>query len=370
MNQATLKKLFRAGRLFEPAYAGIMRLREGLYRRNILRVRRVRVPVISIGNLLMGGTGKTPHVIAVCNFLQKQGVLPAVVTRGYGGKAGKGPLVVSDGTRVIADPASSGDEAFMMAQAMPGVPVVAGSNRYEATETAVERCGAQAIVLDDGFQHMALHRNRNVVLIPASHPFGNNHVFPGGELREPASALARATCLVITGCEQSGDAHVEFLRKRLYEMAPGIPVFLSRNVVKGIRMVCSPGAQEKTEALEPGTSSNTSVFAFCGIGSPESFFATIRNAGFRLCGTMTFRDHHNYSENDLDEISRQARDAGASAIITTAKDAVKISGTSCVGCLSHVKNSAGPPIHVLEIAAVPEQGFWHHIALGIDATTA
>ena len=360
MNRATIEKLFLAGRIFEPAYSALMRLREKLYQNGFFHSHRVKVPVISIGNLLMGGTGKTPHVIALCRFFQDHDVVPAVVTRGYGGRAGKGPLVVSDGRNVLAHASDAGDEAFMMARAMPGVAVIAGSSRVTGADAAIREYGAEVVILDDGFQHMGLYRECNIVLVPAVRPFGNLHVFPGGELREPLSALKRATCIVITGCEQADDSSITSLRDMLHKNVPGVPVFLSRNVIQSI----APAGKIDSNSLHTANSPDISdkpVFAFCGIGNPESFFSILKQTGFNLCGSMIFKDHYKYSHGDLVEIQDSARKAGAAAIITTAKDGVKIAPLLTD---SHVY--AGHdllPVKVLEIKAMPDPGLFHHVRI-------
>ena len=373
MTRAVLEKLFYAGRIIEPAYAGLMGLRASCYQRGWFRTMRVSVPVISIGNLLMGGTGKTPHVIALCRFLQKQGILPAVVTRGYGGRAGRGPLVVSDGRVIRSDADTAGDEPVMMAESLPGIPVIAGSERYAGAQAAIRHFEARVIVLDDGFQHMGLFRDRDVVLIPARAPFGNSHVFPAGELREPVSALRRATCLLVTGCEQVTDSEVTFLKHRLFTTVPGIPVFISRTVPAGLRLLFSAergtsgrDASEGYKRLPAEDWKVKPVLAFCGIGSPESFFTMLSRNGFCVCSTISFRDHHRYTPADLEKIASEAKNAGAAAIITTAKDAVKIEAMSGNTSTTGSTGYGHLPVLVLEMNSVPEQGFWNHILLSAE----
>ncbi len=370
MDQKHLNMLFRAGRVFEPLYAGLMSMRSRLYSRGILKIHRPDIPVISIGNLSMGGTGKTPHVIACCRFLRKQGIKPAVVTRGYGGKAGKGPLVVSDGSDLFADAGTAGDEVFMMARMLDGVIIVAGSCRYQGAVTA-RQLGAEAIVLDDGFQHMALYRDRDVLLLPASEPFGNRHVFPGGDLREPISALKRATCILVTGCEQVSEGSVTLLREEIHSLVDNAPVFTSFNRIKG---VCLVGEKD---VYRPGTPEfekwrKTPVLAFCGIGRPQSFTSILtRNGdgfGFNVKDTVSFKDHHVYNRNDIEALYKKAEELGASALVTTAKDAVKVM-EYCRGIKGDGIQTASPiPILVLEVEAVPEDGFYRHVMQAICFT--
>lgn len=355
MSSILLDALFMAGRLFEPVYVRVMRARSALYRTGLKKTGRAGVPVISVGNLLMGGTGKTPHVIAICRYLQSSGRKPAVVTRGYGGRAGKGPLVVSDRSGIKATVRSAGDEPLMMAEQMPGIPVVAGSYRYGGAETAVRDHGADTIVLDDGFQHIALHRDLDIVLIPAIRPMGNGHLFPAGELRESPAALNRAHCIIITGCEQVPDAETELLRRELHETTPSVPVFTSRNRPAGLRMISNTVQDTVISGMFP---SGIKLFAICAIGTPDFFYNMLEQNEFLICGTMAFRDHHFYTLSDLKRIYHTASESGADAIVTTAKDGVK---------LTLLTDKAGDnrwgsmPVYVLEMEAAPEKGFWRHV---------
>ncbi len=365
MKDSVIQRLFVAGRIMEPVYSTLMRIRARLYERGVFSTYRPGVPVISIGNLLMGGTGKTPHVIAACDFLMRQGLRPAVVTRGYGGKAGKGPLVVSDHNKVCSDAVTAGDEPFMMARQMPGVPVIAGSDRCACAICATEQLGAEVIVLDDGFQHMSLCRDRDVVLVPAKRPFGNGHVFPGGYLREPLDALKRATCIVITGCQQVPAEQVRMLGHRLQAMVHGIPVFHSTYAIKGIRPLRME-AIEGSSQPSPHDLSEIPLLAVCAIGMPESFFETLRGCGLTVCATMSFRDHHSYTTEDVRKIVEQASSSGAKAVITTAKDSVKIS-TILQDTSMGIANAHGIslPVYVLDIQAEPDQGFYEHISMAL-----
>ncbi|MHB8151111.1 MAG: tetraacyldisaccharide 4'-kinase, partial [Desulfobulbia bacterium] len=168
-----------------------------------MKSQRLPVPVISIGNLTLGGTGKTPMVRYVTRLLLDRGVRPAIVSRGYGGKAAGRINIVADRTKTLLPPEMAGDEPFMLAEVLPGVPVLTGSQRARVARHAVEAFGANLIVMDDGFQHLALRRDLDLVLFSARTLLGNGRVFPGGELREPLSALGRAHAFVITGVDAS-----------------------------------------------------------------------------------------------------------------------------------------------------------------------
>ncbi|HSH13716.1 MAG TPA: tetraacyldisaccharide 4'-kinase, partial [Desulfurivibrionaceae bacterium] len=179
---------FRIGRPLAPLYAGMMRLRAEAYQRGWLASERLSVPVVSVGNLTMGGTGKTPMVIEVVRLLQALGKRAAVVSRGYGGLA-RGPVnLVSDGERIWMAAAEAGDEPLLLAESLPGVPVLTGVRRVLVARYAIEKLGAEVVVLDDGFQHLPLHRDLDLVLFKGPDFLGNGRVFPGGDLREPLSA--------------------------------------------------------------------------------------------------------------------------------------------------------------------------------------
>ncbi len=350
--------LLGAGRLFEPLYSRLMLVRARLYQRGVFPVFRAPVPVVSIGNLLMGGTGKTPHVKAVCGYLCSRGFRPAVIIRGYGGRAGRGPLVVSDRRNVHASPEAAGDEPVMLARELSGVPVVAGSDRAAGSRLAVEELEADVLVLDDGFQHMALFRDVDIVLVPAVNPFGNGHVFPGGMLREPPEALCRASCLLITGREQVSDAEALGLRQGLQELCPELPVFDSKVRAARIATVCGkPGAN----AVPPAK-----VAALSAIGNPEGFSRTLEKAGIRPVLVLSYPDHHGYTVSDLKRICRRVKASGADAVIITAKDAVKIEP------LVEEMRSAGkdiPDFFVLHVEAVPDSGLWRHIDVRLSEYT-
>lgn len=314
--------LFGIGRPLGPLYGGLVRLRATAYRRGWLPSLRLPVPVISVGNLTMGGTGKTPMVIEVVRQLQALGRRPVVVSRGYGGEAREPVNLVSDGDRILLDAAAAGDEPRLLAESLPGVPVVTGVRRVLAAQYAVEQLGAEVIVLDDGFQHLALHRDLDLVLFKGPDFLGNCRVFPGGDLREPRSALARASAFVLVATEDSCDSSGagEF-RDYLEYAFPGRPVF--------------PAAY-RFGSLLPGNSLAVaqgdrvgSSFAFCGLARPELFRQALSGFVGDLLGFQAFADHHPYSAADLADLVRQAGRQGAGTLVTTAKDLVKLRHLDC-----------------------------------------
>jgi tetraacyldisaccharide 4'-kinase len=349
LKDSTLSLLLALGRPLSPAYSTLMKIRAWAYRNGYIATKRLSCPVISIGNLSLGGTGKTTHVLAIANWLKSQGIRPAVVSRGYGGRAGRGPLVVTDGTNVLVSQRDAGDEPVMMAEALSNIPVVVGSDRYAGGRLAIERFGAQAIVLDDGFQHMALFRDVDLVLLPAINFFGTRWVFPGGDLREPVSALSRATAILLTRAETLSSADQEIGRRELQTMVPGRPVFLSE--MRAMRFLSMEGKVEAADALagEP-------LFAVCALAGPEFFFLILEELETDLRGKVAFPDHYSYKRDDLSKLMAQAGKRGAKALVTTHKDRVKIEP------IWRELAASGEellPIRVLEIEARPEEGFWN-----------
>ena len=311
--------LFWFGRIFSPAYSLVMRLRAFLYRKNIfLKSRRLSVPVISIGNLTLGGTGKTPMVRYVIRMLSDCGFRPAIVSRGYGGKAAAGVNIVADGARMLLNPEMAGDEPFMLAQALPGVPVLTGHKRVRVAEHAIEAFGVNLIVMDDGFQHLALNRDLDLVLFSAGTLLGNGRVFPGGELREPFSALGRAQAFVITGVDSDNRAQAEEFQRSLQRVFPKKPVFLGEYLPHGIWHSRQGKACTLVEARK------SPVLAFAGIANPDSFRQTLRQQNFSVAGFKEFKDHHCYTPQDVAALVSAAGACGALALITTEKDFVKL----------------------------------------------
>jgi len=297
-------------------YGLAIRLRNALYDRGLLRVQRLPVPVVSVGNLTVGGTGKTPLVIHLAGFLRKHGHRPAILSRGYGGRP-RGPVeVVSDGERVLCEPGVCGDEPFMMARRLPGVPVLTGPERFLTGRDAVDRFGADVLLLDDGFQHRRLHRDADIVLIHARRPFGNGRLLPGGPLREPLAALKRARWIVRSGPGPAGGG------KEVPPVLPGYDRPVLRAFYRPSRLIRAAGG----EVLPPGFLEGKRLCAFAGIGSPEAFRRTLESLGATVAAFPAYPDHHRFRREDLDEIRRTGAAGDASWYVTTEKDAVRLSG--------------------------------------------
>ncbi len=296
-------------------YNAATRTRLLAYRRGWLRVAKLAAPVISVGNLTTGGTGKTPLVEWVCRAVATEGKRVCVLTRGYGRANPQSQVVVSNGSELLADAPLAGDEPRLLAEKLIGVAaVIANPNRSAAGSWAIENLGSEVFVLDDGFQHLELARDLDIVTLDATSPLGNGRLLPYGRLREPVAGLSRAGCVVITRTEQVADW--KSVKETVQRFAEGIAVFSSRMVTASVHPLSGEPA---TADLTPQPAG-----AFCGVGNPESFFEHLRRDGHSLVFKRAFADHHRYQQTDIDALIAEAKSRGCSALITTAKDATKL----------------------------------------------
>ena len=292
-------------------FGAVVRLRAWCYRKGILRVRRLNSVVVNVGNLTVGGTGKTPMVIWLVERLIARDKRVGVLTRGYHGflsrlsrNAPRTQLGYHRPELVY------GDEVCLFLRRLPPPPqfmIGVGADRY-ARGRELERQGVEWFVLDDGFQHLQLARDVDIVLLDATEPFGGGHLLPAGRLREPKSALARADMVVIT--RSSHAPAVETIVQR-YSNAP---IFYAQTELEGISR-----AMGVVVTPEPDWAAKK-LFAFCGIGNPAAFFEDLHRWGLQIAGTAVFRDHHHYSQRDADELERCALASGAEALVCTEKD--------------------------------------------------
>jgi tetraacyldisaccharide 4'-kinase len=289
----------RRGGLLSGAYGRITRLRRAWYARPARR-RRLHHRVISVGNLSMGGSGKTPVVAALARLLRDRGERPVILTRGYGRRdTTEGVLVVSDGLRVLEPVTRSGDEPQLLARTLPGVPVLVSADRYIAGLLGEQQFGATVSILDDGFQHVQLERDIDLLLVSPADL--EDRVLPAGRLREPLEAARFADALLVPGTEDDVAAVTAAVEH--HDAFRVVPHF--------------------AEPMGPRRRDGRTVVAFAGIARPERFFAALRSLGFDVARELTFRDHHWYTTRDVDEIQSAARETNASLIVTTEKDAVR-----------------------------------------------
>jgi tetraacyldisaccharide 4'-kinase len=294
-------------KLLSLPYRSAVAARNRLYDRGIFRQEKLPCPVISVGNLTVGGTGKTPTVILLATLLRDKGRRPAVLSRGYGGSAQARVNTVSDGKRILTRWRQSGDEPVLIAGTVPGVPVLTGPRRILTGRVAVERFGADVLILDDAFQHRALFRDLDIVMLDAARPFGNGSLLPRGPLREPQEALHRAHLFIRTGRMEREDASL-----------PPLPTFRGVHRPRELVEAATGRALPLTELK------GAKVFAFAGIGSPEAFRQSLTALGAQIVSFRAFPDHHPYTLDDLEALRSQAGKCGAGWIVTTEKDGVRL----------------------------------------------
>ncbi len=322
-------------------YGGVVEARRKLYTAGIVPVRRAAVPVVCIGNLSVGGTGKTPMVEFLARMMPAWGLWPGIVSRGYKRSTPAEQVVlVSDGTEIFATPDQGGDEPVLLAHMLRGIAVAVCADRAKACAELTSAGLCDSIILDDGFQHLKLHRECDIVLVDATVDLGKTRMLPFGTRREPLSALRRATCVVHTKVA-SPDAIApqnDYYRKnraKVSKIAPWVPQFATRFLPEGLVRI--GGAEDDSGDLDLGDLPGLRVMAFAGIARPENFFDTLRTLGCDVVG-KSFEDHQSYEYIDVARILDSAMEDKCDAVITTAKDAVK---------LLDMELPSEPPIYML-----------------------
>lgn len=305
-----------AGYLPAKIYEGGVRLRHLFYRRGILKAHRLPEPVISIGNLTVGGTGKTPMVELTARLLQMQEERPVVLLRGYRGKPPQDVNLVSDGERILLGPEQAGEEAVLLAENLRGVPVIVGKDRAHCGRWAVRRFAPCVLVLDDGYQHLRLDRDLNVLLLDATDTFGGARMLPLGRLREPLEALQRAEVILVTRADRPFDD--PFVRKVVRHFNKSAPLMYAYHEVTAACDLEGKATVPLTQLV------GKPVAALAGIGKPGLFFEDLAHYQIPVMKEFVFPDHHFYNEVELARCVREAREARAKALITTQKDAIKL----------------------------------------------
>jgi len=277
--------------------------------------------IISVGNITVGGTGKTPAVQWIARMLQAHGVQVAVVARGYGGAMSKIGALVADGAHTLLDARQAGDEPVLHARSLPGVPVIIGRDREAGVRRAVE-LGAEVVVLDDGFQYWSLYRDFDLVLLDARLPFGNGRLLPVGRLREPPETLQRANAILLT---RVGDASPSQLQstKEAVAARTAAPIFESNHAPVGLR------DERSGEPIDLERLQQLPVLALSAIADNDSFVQSLAHHGAHVVHAEVRRDHHRWTASELQRAVAQALQHGAEAIVTTEKDAVKIDSAWC-----------------------------------------
>jgi len=323
--------------LLSRLYGFIVSLRVLLYQRGALSSQQLPHPVISVGNLTVGGTGKTPLVSFLAQILKKAGYQPIILTRGYKGRTPTPVLTVSDGKKILCGWEESGDEPLLLARNLEGVPVVVSKNRYQAGRSFQRDFPDPIIyILDDGYQHLQLKRNLNILLLDATDPFGGEQLLPLGRLRESTRGLKRADAIIITR------SHIPFemeaVNQHIRKWNPWAPISYFHHDVISLYDL-KTGEQKSIHGVF-----GEKVIALAAIGNPGVFLSDLEHYQMKIQDRFIFRDHHPYTQSDLDGVLGRLTDLQAAMVITTQKDSIR---------LEHL-NFQESQIFVLEIEAVPE----------------
>jgi tetraacyldisaccharide 4'-kinase len=315
---------------------GMVKLRRWFYSKGVLCAKHLPCKVISVGNVVVGGSGKTPAVVAIARML-KECMDPglAVLSRGYHSTS-RGPAVVSDGGNVLLNAAEAGEEPYLLSRSLPGVPVLIGKDRVQTGLMAIREWNCRAIILDDGFQYLRLARDIDIVTIDATRPFGFGHILPRGYLREPLSTLNYADLILLTRVDQC--KCLDFVRDRLADVAPSVPVFES------IYEPCSLRSLHTDQEVGLDTIGSRNVLAVCGIANPSSFVETLRSLEPARVALLSFPDHHAYPLSSIEMIRRRSAEQDVEIIVTTEKDAPKLSAIE-----DHVRARYPVPVLILTV---------------------
>ncbi len=295
-------------------YRSCVNLKNLMYDRGILEQTKLPCKVISIGNITVGGTGKTPTVIMLVKSLKEKGYRPAVLSRGYGGKAKCAVNVVSDGEKILMGENEAGDEPILIARAARGIPVLTGPERTRTAAFAIENLKANVLILDDAFQHRRIFRDIDIVILNRELPFGNGFLLPRGPLREPTRALTRAHFVIWRDSARNG-RYPKYQEHGIGSFRPVLSVCLRpKDIIRA--------DTEKAYPLE--FMKGKKVCAFAGIASPEAFRRTVESLGWTVTSFIDFPDHYPYTEADISYIQKRCADSSADVIITTEKDGVRL----------------------------------------------
>jgi tetraacyldisaccharide 4'-kinase len=301
--------------LFSYIYRFVLQVRSLFYRRGIFAVRKLDCPTISVGNITLGGSGKTPMVAYLAATLRDKGLKVAVLSRGYKRKNPGRMALVSDGNEVVLGVEEAGDEPYLLARKLKGIPVLVGKDRYQSGLYAQKNFSVDGVILDDGFAYLGLKRDLDIVLIDGDLGFGSRELLPRGMLREPLPALARAGLFVINQAEDPREIE-ELLRR----YNPGLPLFRSSfSPEKFINL-------ENGKAVELEKVKESRLLAFCGIAHPVSFRRFLQGLDLTLAEFIGYPDHYRYQQRDLESLRKIARNLGVDYLVTTEKDGVKLEG--------------------------------------------
>jgi tetraacyldisaccharide 4'-kinase len=300
-------------------YSLAVRCRLGAYRIGLLRVKRLPTHVISVGNITTGGTGKTPFVAMLAEWAGTHGCKVAVLSRGYKGKKNADALVVSDGKNFVASADNAGDEPVMLAKKLPSVPILVSKKRYDIGYMAIKRFYSDLLLLDDGYQHLSLYRDVNILLIDAKRGFGNESLLPLGPLREPIEQIKRADTIILTGCtnEHTGGKLIHYI----HNLFPEKSIYRAEHVPNE---VIFPLAHK---TYSPDMLNGRNVVVFAGIAHPDDFLETVESYGAHVIHFKAFSDHHSFRKHEIEKLSSWEKQSNVDFLLTTEKDWVRITPT-------------------------------------------
>lgn len=278
---------------------------------------RSKFPVLCVGNLTTGGAGKTPAVIFTAALLREEGYSPAVVSRGYGGTKSKEGAVVSVGEGLLLSPQEAGDEPFLIASSLPGVPVAIGSSRVDSIRRLENNSGSDVIVMDDGLQNFTVHKDISIIIVDATMPFGNGLLIPAGDLREPSSSLGKGDIILINKSDVAHPAALENLEKKVIRLAPEAVIFRAYYYADSLRKI-----EDDDAVLEISALKGMKVLLVCAIGNPGAFYKTVERFDPSVLRMRVFPDHYNFLQKDINKISDNADDYDF--IVVTEKDSAKM----------------------------------------------
>lgn len=295
---------------------GLIKLRNQLYSSRIIKSKSLPCKVISVGNIVVGDTGKTPTVISIAKMLRESANLKiAILLRGYKSKI-HGNTIVSDGNNILHDQSEVGDEPYLIAKKLSDIPVIIGKDRIKSGLMAVKNFNTQVVILDDGFQYLKLNRDVNILIVDSTQPYGYGYILPRGYLREPLYAVERADIILLTKVDQCND--LNSLYKKLRMIAPSVPIFES------IHRPTSLYAMNENENLPLDNIKGKNILAVCGIANPLSFYNTLKSLYPSNITLMKFPDHHEYTIRDINMIRQKMQETKSDYIVITEKDSMKL----------------------------------------------
>ncbi len=322
-------------------YGVVIWIRNYCYTSGILKQKQLPCQVISVGNIVAGGSGKTPAVIAIAKHLQENSCKVGVLLRGYKGKSNRELTIVSDGKKLLCTRDECGDEADMLARHLTNIPVAVGKKRYLTGKVIIERFACDVLILDDAFQHRQLSRDLDILTVDATQPYGTGKMLPIGTLREPKSSIQRADLILLTRTDIP-NIDIAKIRAELNRIAPNTPILESVHEPISLYLLNQQG---ENLSMRVDDLKNKRILAVCGIGNPQAFVSTLRQYNPETVELFAFADHHVYTVSDLQEIEQKMKQHQSEIVVITQKDEQKIASLS-----------PDLPIVVLEIELVITNG--------------